>query len=153
PALTLTVRADVGARQIHRALLHVVVANEPGLRANLDTEFLHDFRVALRRMRSLLSQIKQVFPDDVVEHFSNEFSWIGRVTGPSRDMDVLLLALRSKTDIAPGDMQALTAFVEQTRQQEHRRVVEALDSERYRRLVTQWEAFLEQPAQHEQEPR
>ena len=52
----------VGARQIHLALLGILVANEPGLRANLDTEFLHDFRVAVRRTRSLLGQIRHVFP-------------------------------------------------------------------------------------------
>ena len=34
--LVPTVRAEVGARQIHLALLGVLVANEPGLRANLD---------------------------------------------------------------------------------------------------------------------
>src|SRR5262245_60850097 len=64
--LSPTVRADVGARQIHQALLRVLVANEPGLRANLDTEFLHDFRVAVRRTRSLLRQIKHVFRAETV---------------------------------------------------------------------------------------
>ena len=34
----------------------------PALRERLDTEFLHDFRVALRRTRSLLGQIRDVFP-------------------------------------------------------------------------------------------
>ena len=55
-------RPTAGARQIHHALLGIIVANEPGLRANLDTEFLHDFRVAVRRTRSLLGQVRQVFP-------------------------------------------------------------------------------------------
>ena len=95
--LAPTVRADVGARQIHLALLGILVANEPGLRANLDTEFLHDFRVAIRRTRSLLGQIKHVFPPDAVEHFSTEFSWVGRLTGPPRDLDVLVLALSENT--------------------------------------------------------
>ena len=89
-----TVRADVGARQIHLALLGILVANEPGVRANLDTEFLHDFRVAVRRTRSLLRQIRDVFPPDAVQHFSTEFAWVGRLTGPPRDIDVLVLALR-----------------------------------------------------------
>ena len=56
------VRADVGARQIHLALLEMLIANEPGLRANLDTEFLHDFRVAVRRTRSLLGSDQARFP-------------------------------------------------------------------------------------------
>ena len=67
------VPAEAGARGIHRAILGILIANEPGLRANIDTEFLHDFRVALRRTRSLLRQLKHVFPSDSVEHFSTEF--------------------------------------------------------------------------------
>ena len=67
--LAPTIRADIGARQIHLALLGILVANEPGLRANLDTEFLHDFRVTIRRTRSLLGQIRHVFPPDAVDHF------------------------------------------------------------------------------------
>jgi len=45
--------ADAGARQIYQALLDIMVANEPGMHADLDTEFLHDYRVSLRRTRSL----------------------------------------------------------------------------------------------------
>ena len=75
------------------------------MREQLDTEFLHDFRVALRRTRSLLGQIRDVFPAAAVEHFSSEFSWIGRLTGPPRDLDVLLLALRGRSrDIAARDL-------------------------------------------------
>ena len=73
-----SVRADAGARQIHSALLDIMVANEPGMRADLDTEFLHDYRVSLRRTRSLLGQIKNVFPEDAVTHFRTEFQWLAQ---------------------------------------------------------------------------
>ena len=146
--LAATVRADVGARQIHLALLGILVANEPGLRANLDTEFLHDFRVAIRRTRSLLGQIRKVFPPDVVDHFSTEFSWMGRLAGPVRDMDVLVLSLREhRGDVPAADMEALMAFLSQAQQQEHQRLVEQLDSIRYRRLVSEWETFLRRPVE------
>src|SRR5207342_816948 len=35
-ALVPSVRADAGARQIHQALLDIMVANEPGVLADLD---------------------------------------------------------------------------------------------------------------------
>jgi CHAD domain-containing protein len=144
--LVPTVRADVGARQIHLALLGILAANEPGLRSNLDTEFLHDFRVAVRRARSLLGQIRNVFPPEVVEHVSAEFAWIGRLTGQPRDIDVLILALRARQgDVPAGDLEALMSFLGQVRQREHRGLVEALDSDRYRRLLVEWEAFLRRP--------
>jgi CHAD domain-containing protein len=152
--LAPAIRADVGARRIHLALLGILMANEPGVRANLDTEFLHDFRVAIRRTRSLLRQIKHVFPTEVVEHFSTGFSWVGRLTGPPRDLDVLILALREKrAEVSAGDLKALTGLLSVMRQREHDRVVEALDSARYRRLVSEWKAFLERPAPAEPEVR
>ena len=49
--LSASLRADAGAREVHRRLLAVMRANEAGLRKDLDTEFLHDYRVALRRTR------------------------------------------------------------------------------------------------------
>jgi CHAD domain-containing protein len=152
--LAPTVRADVGVRQIHAALLGILVANEPGLRANLDTEFLHDFRVAVRRTRSMLGQIRHVFLPDVVQHFSTEFSWIGRLTGPPRDMDVLVLALRERrAEFSAADMEGLMAFLGQTQQHEHDRLARALDSDRYHKLLSDWKAFLERPVTSEPEVR
>jgi CHAD domain-containing protein len=150
--LPFTVRADVGARQIHRALLSLLAINEPGLRANLDSEFLHDFRVTVRRTRSLLGQIKRVFPADAVEHFSTEFSWLGRLTGTPRDVDVLVLALRAHQWVAPGeDSDTLMAFLASAQEQEYRMLVEALDSPRYRQLLSGWEAFLSRSSAAEPE--
>jgi CHAD domain-containing protein len=148
------IRADVGARQIHRALVGILADNEPGVRANLDTEFLHDFRVAVRRTRALLGQIRHVFPPALVEHFSSEFSWIGCLTGPPRDMDVLVLALRERpADFSASEIEALLALLGETQQQEHDRLVQALDSDRYRRLLAEWNEFLERPIASDAEAR
>jgi CHAD domain-containing protein len=145
--LAPAVSAHAGACEIHQALLCVLLANEPGLRANLDTEFLHDFRVAVRRTRALLGQIKRVFPPADVEHFSSEFAWVGRLTGPPRDMDVLVLELReNRPDVSSGDLEVITAVLDQEQQQSHRELIEALDSERYRKLILDWSAFLKRPA-------
>jgi CHAD domain-containing protein len=43
-------------------------------------------------------------------------------------------------------MQALTVFLGQAQQREYQRLVEALDSDRYRRLLLEWEAFLKRPS-------
>ena len=142
-----TVLAEVGSRRIHQSLLRILKTNEPGLRDNLDTEFLHDFRVAVRRTRSLLGQIKRVFPSDSVQHFQAEFSWLGQLTGPPRDMDVLMLSLRAHAvDVPAEEIEALTAFLRLAQVREHQRLTAALDSERYHRLQTDWSAFLERSA-------
>ncbi len=140
------VRADAGAREIHRALLRLLVANEPGVRASLDTEFLHDFRVAVRRTRSLLRQLEHVFPANIVEHFSSEFAWLGRLTGPVRDMDVLILSLRTSEDEMPAaDRESLIAILTRLQEPERQLLLASLDGSRYRRLIDDWKAWLERP--------
>lgn len=141
-----TVRADVGAMQIHRAVIEILAGTEPGLRANSDTEFLHDFRVAVRRTRSLLGQIKEVFPAEVTSHFASEFSWLGRLTGGPRDLDVLLLSLRKRRgEISAADVETLLAYLTRAQRQQYAGLVADLDSDRYRRLLLDWRSFLERP--------
>jgi CHAD domain-containing protein len=142
--LVPSVSAVDGARQIHNALLDIMVANELGIRADLDTEFLHDYRVSLRRTRSLLGQIKNVFPVDAVSHFRAEFQWLARATNPKRDLDVLLLSLRPVSENLPGDELKPLLAVLRRKQHHEQRVLEALfDSNRYRTLLARWRDFLQ----------
>jgi CHAD domain-containing protein len=143
-ALSESVLADAGARQIQQVLLDVMVANEPGVRADLDTEFLHDYRVSLRRTRSLLGQIKNVFPTDPVTHYRNEFRWLAQATNPTRDLDVLLLSLRQMSeDLPTDDVATLVAFLSRKQRQEHDLLEQLLESVRYRALMTDWRHFLQ----------
>jgi CHAD domain-containing protein len=140
--LSASLRADAGAAEVHRRLFAVMRANEAGLRKDLDTEFLHDYRVALRRTRSLLGQIKEVFPAVGVEHFREEFRWLGAVTGPTRDLDVLILALRPIPDGPGGDIPALRRDIAEHQRRAHRAMLTHLDSPRCRRLFADWARFL-----------
>ena len=144
--LAPSVRADVGARQIHLALLDVMQRNQSGLAANLDSEFLHDFRVAIRRTRSLLSQIRHVFPEEAAQHFSTEFSWVGKLTGAPRDLDVLMLTIRDRRRANPMEgLDECVALLEKMQRQQHARLIEALNGSRFMRLALAWRTFLTQP--------
>ena len=144
--LAASIPAEVGARQIYLSLLEMMRTSEPGLRDNLDTEFLHDFRVTVRRTRSLLSQIQGVFAPEIIERFAREFSWLGKLTGAPRDLDVLMLTLRERqVEFPSDDMDVLVDFLVRVQQRQRRELIDALDSDRYARLLTEWEAFLRQP--------
>ncbi|MEM6795907.1 MAG: CHAD domain-containing protein, partial [Acidobacteriota bacterium] len=138
------------ACSIYRALLDAMVVNEPGMRQDLDSEFLHDFRVAVRRTRSALSQIRGVFAEDVLLHFKQEFAWLGGITGPTRDLDVYRLKIpvyrRELPDEAARDLEPLETFLARRQKQEQRRLVEALDTERYRDLLETWSRQIQNPA-------
>jgi hypothetical protein len=89
--LSPEMRADEATTVILRFLLDVIKTNEAYVKQDIDTEFLHDFRVAVRRTRSSLSQIKAVFPEDVTERFKRDFATIGQLSNELRDLDVYLL--------------------------------------------------------------
>ncbi len=150
------------ARQIHRALLDTLEINLPGARADLDSEFLHDLRVAVRRTRSALSQIKGVFPEEAVEKFRERFAWIGQLTGPTRDLDVYLLGFDDYRNSLPEalqpDLDPLRDFLIDHQQAAQRAMVRKLNSPHFHTLLKEWRAFLsaqddpEQTAPHAHKP-
>ena len=73
------------------ALLDTLEANVPGTIRDIDTEFLHDLRVAVRRTRSALKLAGDVLPGGWPRRFRPEFKWLGDLTTPTRDLDVYLL--------------------------------------------------------------
>jgi CHAD domain-containing protein len=142
-------RADRATKVILHRLLDIMLQNEEGTRAGTDTEFLHDFRVAIRRTRSALTQIRAVFTKRIVARYKTEFAWLGLVTSPGRDLDVYLLNFDEYRDSLPATVQAdiepLRDFLLRHQKTEHRALVKALDSARYRRLTRNWRNFLDQP--------
>jgi len=140
-------RADVGMKRVHRALLGVMLANQPGVRADLDSEFLHDFRVAVRRARSLLGQVRRVLPDGAVAAAREELAWVGELTGPTRDLDVFLSGLEERGARLPrADLEALRSVLERRKLEEHARLAAGLDSPRFVALIESWRAFLDDEA-------
>lgn len=140
-------RADVATKEILRGLLETLEANIPGTRANLDSEFLHDLRVATRRTRAGLTQIRDVFPDPVVEDFKARFAWLQQVTGPVRDLDVYLLGFDDYRAGLPGPLKPhldpLRDYLEAHYGEARSELDRALDSPQLTRLLADWRAFLE----------
>ena len=63
----------------------------PGTLADVDSEFLHDLRVAVRRSRALQRELRGVFPPEPLRVFRDGFRELQVLTGPTRDLDVQLL--------------------------------------------------------------
>jgi CHAD domain-containing protein len=144
-----TQRSDEALNAILKRLFQVTRQNEEGLRDNFDSEFLHDFRVSVRRTRSALTQLKGVLPPAAVAHFKTEFSWLGQITGPTRDLDVYLLKMPAYRASLPAhlrdDLDPLREFLERHQRSEHRVLIQFFDTQRYRSLLSDWQGFLEQP--------
>ena len=84
-------RADDAYRVVLHRLGDVVAATWQGAADDVDPEFLHDLRVALRRARTVLKQAEHVLPEtsrlDAIELAGD----LAAATGETRDLDVHLL--------------------------------------------------------------
>jgi len=83
------------------ACLGHLQANERGFLAGVDAEYLHQARVALRRLRSAFTVFSRAFPRPALEDVLAELRWLGGNLGPARDWDVFA------TETLPGVMDAL----------------------------------------------
>ncbi len=147
PRPSRELRADHAAAAGCRRLLDNMVAHEDDLRHGLDVEFLHDFRVSVRRTRSLLTQLDKVFALDAAARFRREFKWLGSLTGTMRDLDVHLLKMDEYHAALPSgsaeDLAPLSEWLHRHRGAERHRLLTALRSRRYGKLVDGWRAFLD----------
>nr|VFJ94324.1 MAG: CHAD domain-containing protein [Candidatus Kentron sp. LFY] len=145
-----TIRTDEACKEILMHLIGIMCENESGIRKQIDTEFLHDFRVAVRRSRSLLGQVKGIFPKPREQRFRRELAWLQEITGPLRDMDVYLLEFSRLQRELPADKRQdllpMRTFLIDRQRRAHRDLIRALDSSRYRTFVRDWRAFLERSA-------
>ncbi len=152
PPEPLTLHPRMPAREafacIGLRLLDIMERNLGGLEADIDSEFLHDFRVALRRTRTLLAQVREVLPSARVRRFKSAFRWLGTVSGAARDGDVQLAEIEELVAAEPvATREALTpllAWMHAQREQARTTLLRALSGARFRRLCADWRALLEQ---------
>jgi len=71
--------------------LDQIKANENGVLQDIDTEFLHDLRVASRKSRSILKLFKKAIESDLYEYGQGFLRNIGKASNAMRDYDVFLL--------------------------------------------------------------
>ena len=139
-------RADSAVRTILAFLLDIVRQNRTGILHDIDTEFLHDFRVAVRRARSLLGQLPKVLPVRLTKQLRTELSFLGGLTNHLRDLDVLLLQQADYLDALPPeprpDMGPLFRTVRHERYTTHYRLVEVLTTQQYETILERWESVV-----------
>jgi CHAD domain-containing protein len=144
-------RADEATKVILRFLLHVMRINEANIEKDLDTEFLHDFRVAIRRTRSALGQIKNVFPTRTTDRFKKNFASVGKLSNELRDLDVYLLNENTYKAMLPpvlcNDIDPLFDYLRKNRSKALQKVIRGLKSKKYAKILQDWETFLNKPPQ------
>jgi inorganic triphosphatase YgiF len=89
-ALAGPLSAGAALREIAFACIAQMQANEEGLLAGEDPEYLHQFRVGLRRLRSCLGLAGLALGKPAIAPVADELRWLQNALGPARDWDVFV---------------------------------------------------------------
>src|SRR3954451_12425130 len=145
--------ATAAAARIFTRLIEVIRANLPGTLEDVDSEFLHDLRVAVRRTRSLQRQFANAYPPRL-QHFRDEFKRLQAETGDLRDLDVYLLDFEDLRAMLPQQMREdllpLRPLLEQRRAKALTATRRALKGQRSEHALSEWATFVQAAPASEQ---
>lgn len=146
------VSAEMTTAEVGFAILRkhfgVMLANEPGTRLGEDIEFLHDMRVATRRLRAALSAFRPHLSPRM-QAFRLELGRVAAALGEVRDLDVQLERTEEWKAALPARAAALQPvedLLQARRETARKRMLVALNSRWYELLEARFTAVLRRGA-------
>lgn len=139
--------------RIVRTILEIAIRNIPGILNDLDTEFLHDYRICLRKIRSVLTLVKDVYPAEGTLRMRRILGDLARQTNVLRDLDVYLLDQDEYCSLLPPEfrssLQGMFKDFSTERRVEVRRVISKMRSPSSWKLLREIEEYFSLEAPHE----
>ncbi|HUL41785.1 MAG TPA: CHAD domain-containing protein [Burkholderiales bacterium] len=93
-ATALDISPDISVNEAFKRTLwnciHHLQGNESGMLLGVDPEYLHQMRVALRRMHAALGVFKKALAKDTMAPIEKELKTLRSALGPARDWDVFV---------------------------------------------------------------
>jgi triphosphatase len=133
PALS----GDAALQRIGLACLDQIRRNEAPVMAGLG-EGVHQMRVAVRRLRAILSTFGKLLPESEWRWASEGLRWLADALGPARNLDVFETSLLAPAQRALKDgraLEPLMAQAERQRRAAYRKAARAIRSTRYTGLM------------------
>jgi CHAD domain-containing protein len=124
-------------QRVGRACLEHLLRNKESALSG-DTEGIHQMRVAVRRLRAILSAFAPALPKKARRWASSELRWFADVLGEARNIDVFSASLLQPARAAlprTGGFKRLAMATRSRRKAAHAAVVEAINSTRYKESV------------------
>jgi CHAD domain-containing protein len=138
-------KAGAGATALERlrtmiaAQYDELLRHDPVVRVTDDAEAVHEMRVAVRRLRSILRTARPILDKGWVTSLRDELDRLGERLGAVRDVDVLRENLYADAErlngVHPAHARRLLAPLDEDRAQAHERLLECMGDERYYRLL------------------
>jgi len=146
PRIDRDATVQAAAIAVLPGLFATMVRNEPGVRKGVDPEFLHDYRVALRRTRTGLRELASVFSAEETRAFRSGFAALSAPTGRVRDLDVQLSRAveyaRWVPSAFPGGIESVIASLASECEAAREELLRALASRSYANLKRDWKRAL-----------
>lgn len=124
-----------GIRTIYYSLYEKILFYQNTFLKTNDVEALHQFRVNIRKTRSLLQSMQGVFDATINSRFIKDLKLIASSTNQKRDMDVFMEYLDTLDEIEAEEI--LEALKDQGDFHTDK-VCEMLNSEEYARVMQEW---------------
>jgi hypothetical protein len=106
-ALDPMMPSRAAVRSMISSMLSIARENEAGvINDGDDTEYLHDYRICLRKARSLISLLKEVYPAEIQQTLKQRLGDVARRTNELRDLDVYLLEQDRYANLIPDSLGA-----------------------------------------------
>lgn len=124
---------------IIKTLLGLVRRNEKGIIEDTDTEFLHDYRVGLRKVRSVVTLLAGIFREEDTLRLKTQFGELTRKTNGLRDLDVYLQSREEYFQLIPPithvGLRLLFSRLAMERKEEQKKVQAFMKSRGYARQI------------------
>ena len=147
-ALAASMRPAQAFAAIATTCLRQLATNAPGVLSGENAEFVHQMRVALRRLRSAMRLFDAVLPPGFTARVTPELRRLAQLLGAARDWDVLAgetlpRVLRAQPDKKPGATEkTLVTAIAPQRAACAAAVRSALRSRRYRTMLQELSATI-----------
>jgi len=138
PVLDADMSVSAAFAAIAWSTLTHLQANEQGAIEGKDPEFLHQMRVALRRLRSALSVFADALPSAARQPIVADLRWLSAALGPARDWDVFVTETFPPLRLTFGDRPGIAALAAEARRRQtaaRRTMKAAVRSRRYQRVL------------------
>ena len=139
-------------QSIGRSCIGHLRGNEPAALSG-QAEGVHQIRVAVRRLRAVLSAVKPMIPAGHYNWAQGQLKWLAGELGPARNWDVFvanLLEPSEKILSAATDLNRLAQAAELRRQAAYARAKEAIESPRYTTMMLKFAQWFEAQGWHDQ---
>jgi inorganic triphosphatase YgiF len=146
PTLSADMTVAQAFERLARACLWQMRENEAPVLDGRDPEGVHQMRVAIRRLRALVSAFKAVIDPEVFDFLRTELRWMQQQLGAARDWDVFLeetyAPLRHRLPASDG-LDRLEEEAERLRADAYATARKAVRDDRYTEILLRLQLWLD----------